>query len=56
MHPSSWVVVGVIARNICPILCHTLRADMFFGHNFWFLAPNDSRFIGKVLMTISYLA
>jgi len=40
------------ARNTCPILHHMLHAVLFFGHNLCVLAPNDSRFIRKVLMTI----
>jgi len=35
----------VIAKKTCPILRHTLHADLFFGHNFCILAPNDSRFV-----------
>jgi len=46
----------VIARNICPILRHTLHDDLFFGYNFRVFAPNDLRFIGMVLMTIIHLA
>jgi len=42
-------------RNTCTILDHTLRVDLFFSHNFCVLSPNDSRFIGKVLMTITHL-
>jgi len=45
----------VIARNTSTILRHTLHTDLFFGHNFCVLAPNDSRFIEKVLMTIIHL-
>jgi len=46
----------VNARNTCTILRHSLRADLFFGHNFCILTPNDSRIIDKVLMTITHLA
>jgi len=46
----------VNARNTCTILWHTLRVDLFFGHNFCILSPNDSKFIRKVLMTITHLA
>jgi len=46
----------VNARNTCPIFRHTRHADLFFGHKFCVLCPNGSRFIGKVLMTITYLA
>jgi len=45
----------VIARKTCSILPHTLHADMFFGHKFCVLAPNDSKFIGWVLMTIIHV-
>jgi len=36
----------VIARKTCPILRHLFHVDQFFGHNFWVLATNYSRFIG----------
>lgn len=52
LHPN----VGVIARYTSPILRHTLHIDLFFGHDFCVLAPNDLRFLGKVLMTIIHLA
>jgi len=46
----------VIARDTsCPILHHTMCTDLFFGHNLCVFAPNDLRFIGKVLMTIIHL-
>jgi len=32
----------VIARNTYTILHHSLHVDLFFGHNFCVLAPNDS--------------
>jgi len=44
----------VIARNTCTILHHTLHANLFFGHNFCVLAPNDSRFREKVSKIIYY--
>jgi len=47
--------IGVNARITCTILRYTLRDDLFFSHNFCILSPNDSRFIGKVLMTIIHL-
>jgi len=44
------------ARNTCTILRYILHVDLFLGHNFCVLSQNDSRFIAKVLMTITHLA
>jgi len=54
--PSHFLRDSVNARNTCTILRHTLHVDLFFGHNFYVLSPNDSRFIDKVLMTIAHFA
>jgi len=48
----SWV----IAINTCTIFYHTSLVDLFFSHNFCILIQNDSKSIGKVLMTIIHLA
>jgi len=44
--PNFRIRRGVIAEKTRPILRQTLHIDLFFGHNFCVLTPNDSRFIG----------